>query len=175
MSGVLVVAEQLQGRLREPTFEAIAAAAALGGPVTVLAIAADPSALVGPLSVEGVDEVLCAPVDSSDFEPDPYLAAVSAAVEERQPDVVLAGFTVNSMGYLPALAARVGGGFASDVFGVRREGGELVATRAYYGSKVHAEVRFPAGAAVLLLRPTAWPAAGGSSSPAVSSIALASV
>jgi electron transfer flavoprotein alpha subunit len=171
MSGALVVAEHLQGRLREPTLEAITAAAALGGPVTVLAIDADPSALVGPLSVEGVDEVACATVDAPTFEPDAYLAAVSAAVSERQPDVVLAGFTVNSMGYLPALAAREGGGFASDVFGVRRHDGALVATRAYYGSKVHAEVAFPAGGpTVLLLRPTAWPSAGGSSSPGVSTI-----
>ena len=36
---------------------------------------------------------------------------------------MLLGFTVNSMGYGPALAAKLGTGFASDVFAVRDEGG----------------------------------------------------
>lgn len=175
MSGVLVVAEHLQGKLREPTFEAVTAATALGGPVRVLVTAADPAAFVEAVSVEGVDEVVCAPVGAADFEPDAYLAALEAAVDEHQPDVVLAGFTVNSMGYLPALAAKRGLGFASDVFAVRRDGGSLTATRAYYGSKVNAEVGFPPGPVVLLPRPTAWPSAGGSSSPVVSTLTVPTV
>lgn len=166
MSGVLVVAEHLQGRLRDPSLEAVTAAGELGGPVTVLVVAADPLSLVPAVSVEGVDRVLCATVAAEHFEPDPYLAAVDAAVVAGDYDAVLAGFTVNSMGYLPALAAARGLGFSSDVFALRRDTDGVVATRAYYGSKVHAEVGFPA-APVLLLRPTAWPAAAGSATPSV--------
>jgi electron transfer flavoprotein alpha subunit len=48
------------------------------------------------------------------------------------------------------------------------EGGGIVATRAFYGSKVHGELEFPAGRPVLLLlRPTVWPQAEGSGSPSV--------
>ena len=54
------------------------------------------------------------------------------------------------MGYAPALAARLGLGFASDVFGVRDDGG-LVAERAFYGAKVNGEVEFPGHDQVLLL------------------------
>jgi electron transfer flavoprotein alpha subunit len=72
------------------------------------------------------------------------------------------------MGYGPALAMKLGLGFASDVFGVRLEGENLVATRAYYGGKVHAEVDFPGKKQVLLLlRPTAWAPAEGTGSARV--------
>lgn len=172
MSGVLVVAEHLQGRLRDPSLEAVTAAGELGGPVTVLVIAADPRALVPAVSVAGVDRVLCATVGAEHFEPDPYLAALDAALDAGDYDAVLAGFTVNSMGYLPALAAARGLGFSSDVFALRRGTDGLVATRAYYGSKVHAEIGFPAPP-VLLLRPTAWPVAEGSATPSVEQLALA--
>jgi electron transfer flavoprotein alpha subunit len=84
--------------------------------------------------------------------------------------VTLLGFTVNSMGYGPAVAARLGLGFASDVHGVALEGDALVATRSYYGSKVSAELEFPGAEGVLLLlRPTAWAPAEGAGSASVSS------
>ncbi len=166
MSGILVVAEHLQGRLRDPSLEAVSAARQLGGPVSVLVIAHDPRALVPAVSVEGVDEVLCAQVPAENFEPDTYLAAADSVVASRDFDAVLAAFTVNAMGFLPALAAKRGLGFSSDVFSLRADGDRIVATRAYYGSKVHAEVGFPAPP-VLLVRPTAWPPAGGSSDPPV--------
>ncbi|MDQ1462246.1 MAG: electron transfer flavoprotein alpha subunit, partial [Actinomycetota bacterium] len=49
-----------------------------------------------------------------------------------------------------------------------REDGGLVATRAYYGGKVHAEVGFAAGKpTMLLLRPGTWPQASGVCTPDV--------
>ncbi|MGH2676830.1 MAG: hypothetical protein ACRDHB_00530 [Actinomycetota bacterium] len=66
------------------------------------------------------------------------------------------------MGIGPAVAAKLGLGFASDVFAVRSDNGSLVAERAFYGSKVHAELEFPGKEQVLLLlRPTIWPPAEG--------------
>jgi len=59
------------------------------------------------------------------------------------------------------------------VFAVSRDGDAIVATRAFYGSKVHAEVEFPAGKPVLLLlRPTAWPPAGGTGSATTTALEL---
>jgi electron transfer flavoprotein alpha subunit len=169
---VLVVAEHLRGGVRPITHELITAARELGGPVTVALIAADPTPLVEAVSVEGVDEVVKVAAGPEEFENDVYQQALEALVAERQPQTVLLGFTVNSMGYGPALAAKLGLGFASDVFAVRDDGG-IVATRAFYGSKVHAEVEFPGHDRVLLLlRPTAWAPAEGSSSPAVSEVSV---
>jgi electron transfer flavoprotein alpha subunit len=168
---VLVVAEHLQERVRDVTYELISAARALGGPVTVAVIGARLD-----VNREGVDEVVHVPVEQAEFENDVYQAALESLLAERRPDVVLLGFTVNSMGYGGAVAAKLGLGFASDVFAVSREGGSLVATRAFYGSKVHGELDFPAGKPVLLLlRPTVWPQAPPGGSPTVTEHTLAPV
>jgi electron transfer flavoprotein alpha subunit len=77
------------------------------------------------------------------------------------------------MGYGPAVAAKLGLGFASDVFSLHQDGGALLVERAFYGSKVHAEIEFPGHERVLLLlRPTAWPPAEGSASPTVSELSV---
>jgi electron transfer flavoprotein alpha subunit len=168
---VLVVAEHLRGELRPVTLELVTAARGLQGPVAVAVIASDPSALTDTVDVDGVDEILAVQVEADEFENDVYKAAVEQLVRERQPQATLVGFTVNSMGYAPAVAARLGLGFASDVFSIRDEGGAIVAERAFYGAKVNAEIDFPGRDQVLLmLRPTSWAPAGGAGSATVSQV-----
>jgi electron transfer flavoprotein alpha subunit len=156
---VLVVAEHTRGQVRDITYELITAGQALGGPLAMASIGADPGAL--DLNRAGVDEIIHVRVPQADFENDVYQQALEALVAERRPDHILVGFTVNSLGYAPAVAAKLGLAFASDVFALRRDGDATVATRAFYGSKVHAELDFPGERAVILmLRPTIWAAAG---------------
>ncbi len=170
---VLVVAEHLRGQLRPVTLELVSAARELEGPTAVAVVARDPGAFTDALSVEGVDEILAVPVEADEFENDVYQAALETLVEERSPAATLVGFTVDSMGYAPAVAAKHDLGFASDVFAVRRENGTLVAERSFYGAKVNAEVEFPGKERVLLmLRPTSWSPAGGRGSPSVSDVAV---
>ena len=169
----LVVAEHVRGELRPISLELVTAARSLGGPVEVAVIAADPSAFTDALNVEGVDEILAVGVDRDEFENDLYQGAVEQLVAEREPRVVLLGFTVNSMGYGPALAAKLGTGFASDVFGLREEDGELVAERSFYGAKVNGEVDFPGHERVVLLaRATAWPPAEGAGAASVTEVSI---
>jgi electron transfer flavoprotein alpha subunit len=165
---VLVIAEHLRGEVRPVTLELVTAAKELGGPVTVAIVGSDPGKFVEAVSVEGVDEIVTVAVGPEEFENDVYQHALEALIADRGPKTILLGFTVNSMGFAPAVAAKLGLGFASDVFEVRDEGG-IVAKRAFYGAKVHAEVEFPGHEQVLLLlRPTAWAPAEGSASPNVS-------
>jgi len=171
----LVVAEHVRGELRPVTLELVSAARSLGSPVEVAVIARDPAAFTDAANAEGVDEILAVQVDAEEFENDVYQQAVEQLVAERNPDVVLLGFTVSSMGYGPALAAKLGTGFASDVLALREEDGGLVAERSYYGAKVNAEVDFPGrDRVVLLLRPTAWPPAEGSGSATVTEVSVTS-
>ncbi len=169
MSGTLVLAEHLGGKLRDVTLELVTAAQGLPRPVTVAVVAASPEALLDSVDVVGVDEIVAVSAgESDDFENDVYEQAVGALLDDKEPEVILAGFTVNSMDYAPAVAARRGLGFASDVFAVQVEpDGAIVAKRAFYGSKVHGELTFAEGApTLLLLRPTVWaPAAPGGSAP----------
>lgn len=172
-SNVLVVAEHLRGRVRDVTRELVTAGKELGGPVSVAVIAKDPAALTEQVNLAGVDEIVNVAVEQEEFENDVYQQAVEALVRERRPDVILLGFTVNSMGYGPALAAKLGLGFASDVFSLRREDGAVVVERAFYGAKVNAEIEFPGKSQVLLLlRPTAWPAAEGQGSAPASDLSV---
>jgi electron transfer flavoprotein alpha subunit len=168
---VLVVAEYLRGELRPVTLELVSAAKELDGPLAVAVIGRDPGALADQVNVEGVDEILVVRVEPEEFENDVYRQAVEALVGERAPDVILTGFTVNSMGHAPALAAKLGLGFASDVFSLGSEDGTLRAERSFYGAKVNAELEFPAKEHVLLmLRPTAWPPAEGTGSATVTEV-----
>ena len=168
---VLVVAEHLRGDCRPITHELISAAKELDGPVAVAIVARDPTPVADAVNVEGVDEILAVKVEAEEFENDVYQQALEALVSERKPAVTLLGFTVNSMGFAPAVAAKLGLGFASDVFAVHNDGGSLVAERAFYGSKVHAELEFPGKEQVLLLlRPTTWPAAEGRGSAQVTDV-----
>ncbi len=171
MSGTLVVAEHLRGALRDVTRELVTAARELPGPVTVAVIARDPAALAPALDLAGVDEVVRVAVEPEEFEADVYQRALEALIEVRGPDAILLGFTVNGMGYGPAVAAKLGLGFASDVFALATENGAVVATRAFYGGKVHAELEFPGKERVLLLlRPTAWAPAEREGSPTFSDL-----
>jgi electron transfer flavoprotein alpha subunit len=158
---VLVVAEHLRGQVRDVTRELITAGLELG-PVTVAVIGSDPAALVDAVNVEGVAEIVTVTIPAGEFENDGYQAAVEALIAARRPRVTLLGFTVNSMGYGPAAAVKLGLGFASDVHGVALEGDDVIATRSFYGSKVSAELEFPGAETVmLLLRPTVWAPAEG--------------
>jgi electron transfer flavoprotein alpha subunit len=165
----LVVAEHLRGQLRPVTLELVTAAKSLGGPVALAVIGANAASVADQANVAGVDEIVTVAAGPEEFENDVFQAAVEALVEERSPKVVLAAFSVNSMGYAPAIAAKNGYGFASDVFAVSEEGGDVVAQRAFYGAKVNAEVEFPgAERVVLLIRPTAFAPAEGAGSASVS-------
>src|SRR5256885_8772804 len=112
MNGTLIVAEHLRGELRELTRELVTAAQQLGGPVTVAVIAADPSEF--DVGFQGVDEIVNVPLGREEFENDVYQAALEALIADREPHAVLLGFTVNSMGYGPAVAAQLGLGVSRD-------------------------------------------------------------
>jgi electron transfer flavoprotein alpha subunit len=158
----LIVAEHLRGELRPITLELVSAAKELGDAVAVALIARDPAAFAAEVDVDGVDELVHVRTDGDEFERDVYQHVVETLILERRPRVILLGFTVNSIGYGPALAAKHGLGFASDVHRLHNEDGRVVATRSFYGGKVEAEVDFPGKEQVLLLvRPTAFAPAGG--------------
>src|SRR3984957_2162037 len=153
MSGILVIAEQRRGELRPVSLELVSAAQALrraGEEVAVAILGAAPGDFVKALSVAGVDEIVTIQVPATEFDPDTFESAVGALIAKRSPDLVLVAHSVDSFGYAAALAARLGLGFATDVFNVERIDGELVATRGGYGQKVSVEVDFPGRSTVLL-------------------------
>jgi electron transfer flavoprotein alpha subunit len=163
--GVLVLAELTpDGGPRSSTRELIGAALALAaegaGPVTVALLTHDPEGQLEGVRASGVAEVLLLRSPLEHFEAHVAEAALEALIEVRRPAIVLAGHTVDSIGFAPAVAARRGLGFAGDVTAVSWEGGRPLARRGAYGEKLIAELDFPGKESVLLLlRPGAFPAA----------------
>jgi electron transfer flavoprotein alpha subunit len=149
----LVIAEQRRGELRPVSLELIGAAQSLrreGESVIVALLAPSPGALIDSLKLAGVDEIVAVKVAAPEFDPDTFESAMSALIAERKPDVILVAHSVDSFGFAAALAAKLGLGFATDVFKVERQEGEVVATRGGYGQKVNVEVDFPGRGTVLL-------------------------
>jgi electron transfer flavoprotein alpha subunit len=176
MSGTLVMADHLSGRLRDISRELVSAAQPLARPLSVAVVAAQPSGLADEANLEGVDEVIAVEGGRDEFENDVYQAALEKLIGERQPDVVLTGFTVNAMGYAPAVAAKLGLAFASDVFAMSSENGALLVRRAYYGAKVHAELELTGGRpALVMVRPTVFPPAAPGGSASRSEVPLGAV
>jgi electron transfer flavoprotein alpha subunit len=174
MAEILVIAEQRDGVFRPASLEAIAAAIGVKGEhdrLAVAIIAADPNAFVRDLSVEGVDEVIGIEAGSNDFQPDLVEAVVAALAEARRPALIVAAHGVDAWSYAPAVAAKLGFGFASDVQALRYEDGELVATRAGYAEKVLVDLDFPGKGTVLVtIRTNVLDPAGGSGSPQVTAM-----
>jgi len=166
MSGVLVVGEIDRDGIRPGTAELISAGAALSeqgaGPLAVALIAADAASHTATVNLAGVAEILVVASPEPRFEAHVAQVALEALIASRNPAVVLAGHTVDSLGFVPAVAARGKHGFASDVTGVSWSGG-VIARRGAYGDKLSAELDFPAkGTVLVLLREGAFaPAEGG--------------
>ena len=154
MGGILILAEQRDGELRAVTHELIAAAQgvrkSLGDRVTVAIVGARADSFAAAVSVEGVDEVLTIAAPAQEFDADASEAALGAALALLQPALILLGHTVDSMSMAAAFATRHATGFATDVFKLGVEGGQLVATRGGYGQKVNVELDFPAKQTVVL-------------------------
>jgi electron transfer flavoprotein alpha subunit len=172
MSGILIIAEHRRGELRPATLELVTAAqAARRAPsdkVTVAVISDEPAKFIPPLSVPGVDEIVAVKVAAHDFEPDTYEAVVAALIEVRQPGLVLVPHSIDSFGYVAALAAKGRYGFATDVFRFEYQDDGLVATRGGYGQKVNVEVDFPGkDIVVLALRGNMFKPPEGAASPQV--------
>jgi electron transfer flavoprotein alpha subunit len=175
MSGVLVIAESRRGELREVSLELVTAAqevaGAAGGRLAVAVIGADAERVGSELGIDGVDEVLTVAAPCEHFEPHVWQQALEALIDSEQPALVLAGHTIDSLGFAPAVAARRGLGFATDVTAISWADGPH-ARRGAYGEKLHAELEFPGKECTLLtVRPGLFSAAaGGGDAPPVRAV-----
>jgi electron transfer flavoprotein alpha subunit len=173
MSGVLIIAEQRRGELRPVTLELVSAAQFVRRTpderVSVAIIAHEPDRFIPELSVAGVDEIVTVPVAAKEFDPDALEAAALALIETRKPALVLVPHSIDTFGWAAALAVKGNYGFATDVFRIAYEDGELRATRGGYGQKVNVELDFPGKEVVVLaLRANVFKPPEGRASPAVS-------
>jgi electron transfer flavoprotein alpha subunit len=156
MSGVLVCVEtHSQSGRRAIDAELIAAGRALAeqgaGPLSVALIGAGAKAHAEQLDLDGVAQLLLVPTPLDQFEAHIAQAALQGLIEQLRPAVVLAGHTVDSLSFAPALAGRGGYGFASDVLAASWQEDGLHAERGAFAERLIAELDFPGKQTVVLL------------------------
>lgn len=145
-AGVLVVAESRRGELREVSRELLTLgaelASAAGTGLSVAVLGADAEKLAPQLQATGVSEVLTVATGTEHFEAHVWERALEGLIESEDPALILCGHTIDSLGFAPALAARLGLGFATDVVTASWQEGALRARRGAYGEKLSAELAF---------------------------------
>lgn len=159
MSGVLVLGEiagegSAQTGLRPRSFELIGAGLTLAeqgaGTLTLALIGSAAERVAATAELDGVAEIVTVSSPVEHFEAHVAQTALERLIDERQPVVVLASHSIDSLAFLPAVAARGRHGFASDVTWASWSEDGLLARRAAPGERLLAELDFPGKRSVLL-------------------------
>jgi electron transfer flavoprotein alpha subunit len=170
---VFVLAEHLNGKLADITFEmagkAKQLAAAFGGKAVAVLLGSGAKALaesVGADSALSVDDPALA-----EFNPEAYGRVLAALIKERSPRVVMMGNTSVGMDLGAGLSVTTGLPLIAYVNGLAADGGTLVATSQIYGGKIQAEAAPDGEACIVSCLAGAFPADAGRGSAPVEQIA----
>lgn len=153
---VFVLAEAKDGKLRNVSFETIAAAktVAAGGKVTVAAVGSSASSYVEELGYYGADEVVTITNAALDhYTPDGYTQALTALIADVQADVLLFGHTAIGKDLAPKLAARLGIGLVTDCTSIDVDGDTVTFVRPIYAGKAFEKKQFIEGTLCATIRP----------------------
>jgi electron transfer flavoprotein alpha subunit len=141
MPGILVVAEQREGKLNRASFEAIVAAQSAGEPVKVAVLGADVGAPASELASAAVAEVLAVQHRALEpYTPDGFVQALAVLLESEQPDLVFLPHTYQTRDFAPKLAARLQRALITDCIGIKARDGGRAFTRPVFQGKLNADV-----------------------------------
>lgn len=155
---ILVFAEQRDGSFRKSAYEALGLAKSLGGEVHALVVGNNVSGIAPSLGAYGAQTVHL--VDDAALQlywSDGYAAALEAAIDAVNPDLVLGVASAMGKDLMPRLAARKGMALITNCITLTQEGGVFVAAKSMYGGKVFAKVKSDGNATIATLRPAAYP------------------
>ena len=137
----LVITEQREGTLNRVSWEVIAAAQHMGGPVKVVVSGKDVGNLAADLAQADVAEVLV--VDDPALEPytpDACVQALAQVVAAESPAIVLLPHTYQTRDFAPKLATRLGRTLVTDCIGSKLRDGAVTFVRPMFQGKFVADV-----------------------------------
>lgn len=154
MGAILAYIEARAGRVLPVSFELLSAGRALadatGRSLEAFVCAADPAPLAA--EVLAADRVLALAHPSlSPYLPEAHSVALAAVMAERQPDLVLIGYTTAGLDLAPALAARSGRPLLAYCRALRLDADTLQAEAAVYGGKLVAGLSAPLPAIAMVM------------------------
>ncbi|SYZ73898.1 Electron transfer flavoprotein subunit alpha [Candidatus Zixiibacteriota bacterium] len=134
---VLLVSEQKNGKLANVSYELISAAKKVDGTIITACLAENADALSGELAAHGGGKVLAVSDPALKYYADDiYANVLTSIIKKYQPQLVLGSATFYGKALFARLAALNNGAMASDITGIRSEGGKIVITRPSYGGNV---------------------------------------
>lgn len=164
--GVWVVAElTADGQLTETSQELLTPARRLGDklgqPVTGILICGGQvcEEAQRTLAQLGANQVICLNHERlADYNVDAYTAALSTLIQERKPNVVLAGVSSNAVDYLPRVAVRCGGSLITQANDLDLNAqGKVEVTRACYAEGLLSSVSAKAFPQLITVKKKAFP------------------
>ncbi|MGD9187185.1 MAG: electron transfer flavoprotein subunit alpha/FixB family protein [Desulfobacteraceae bacterium] len=151
---VLVIAEQVDGVFRKVTFEALSAAAQLGGDIAAAALGSGIESAAGELATYGAARTLVADDPAlGEYTVDAYTNVLAEIIGQLTPDVIIIGASTQGKELAARLSARLDAALATDCLDLKMDGGQVVVTRPMYGGKVLADVTLAGAPAIVALRP----------------------
>ena len=146
-NGILVVAEQREGKLNRVSFETIAAGQAIametGWPVEVVLPGDGIADLAAEFAQKAVAKVYALESAAlAAYRSDAYVHALKAFIAEKQPKLVLFPHTYQVRDFAPRLALALDRTLISDAIGYKNEAGKLLFTRQMFQGKFAADVSF---------------------------------
>lgn len=153
---VLVLAEVRDDKLRNVSFEALAAGqtVAEGGTVTAILLGTDGRKFAEELGHYGADRVVVADDERLEqYTTDAYFQALIQIIRDENPEAVLLGHTAIGRDVAPRIAARMQWGLVSDCTDVYVADGKVEFTRPIYAGKAFMKKAVKDGAIFATLRP----------------------
>jgi len=143
---ILVIAELHEDSLRKSTHSAITFAKNVGAPFSVLVIGSGADKAVQEAATFGAQKVLVAD-DASLKDPlaERYAPVVAQVAKGGNFDVVVVTASSYGKDIAPRVAAKLGAGYATDISGVKNDGGKLTFKRPVYAGNAfgYCEIQTP--------------------------------
>ncbi|WP_125609891.1 electron transfer flavoprotein subunit alpha/FixB family protein [Specibacter cremeus] len=174
MNKILALIEMSGGEMCSTTPGLLAAAARLGTPVAVVAVApGGGTGLVAELGSLGAEHVYLAESDQvGKLLVGPQLEALSAAMTALQPVAVVVANSAEGRDVAARLAARTRAGLIVDAVDVRSEGERIVATHSVFGGAYAVESTVEGAPAIVTVRQGAIEERANAATPAVTTVTV---
>ncbi len=138
---IFVIAEQKDGVLNRASWEAVAAAQQMGGPLTIVVPGSSVNGPAGELAAaDSAGVIALEHAALGAYTPDAFVAALEALVSAEGPSHVVLPHTYQTRDFAPKLAARLNAPLAADCVGHKNSDGTHVYVRLMFQGKVNADV-----------------------------------
>lgn len=162
MDKIFVLAEHRQERLRDSTWDAVAAgrdlAEKLGAELTCLLLGSGVDSMAERLAKECPRVLVIDDPRLETFNSEAYIKALVPTLEGQKPFLLLVGNSNSVIDLAPGLSVALDAALATDCIGFQMDNGKLMALRQMYSYKVNTLVSFKnAEKVVVTLRAGAFP------------------